>query len=158
MNWGDLHVAGDEPDRLRHAWAKPNRREIIWHGRCNRGWRISTEPASPMAGVNGETAMETRRRNPLDGVAHCIEHRRFRASPYAGSPGALAATREFGLSFVVSSIVTGNEIPGNPCSPFLFRRSRHTCCPQQVHFAEGPLFHTPARFGRDRRFQTGNLR
>jgi len=35
-------VAGDEPDRVRRQWGKPNN----WHGRCNRAWLVTQDPSA----------------------------------------------------------------------------------------------------------------
>jgi uncharacterized protein (DUF362 family) len=37
-------VAGDDPGRLRRKWGKPKG----WHGRCNRKWQLTQNPASPI--------------------------------------------------------------------------------------------------------------
>ncbi len=44
MDLGRIDVIGDDPDRITRRWAKASR----WHGRCNRDWRVSADPAAPM--------------------------------------------------------------------------------------------------------------
>jgi uncharacterized protein (DUF362 family) len=46
MDLGAVDVAGDEPDDVLQRWGKPRR----WFGRCNRAWRVSSQPDSPMSG------------------------------------------------------------------------------------------------------------
>lgn len=41
MDFGRIEVAGEEPDRLMRRWGKPSN----WHGRANREWRVSADPA-----------------------------------------------------------------------------------------------------------------
>jgi hypothetical protein len=51
MGTFDLHkieVIGVEPDRHRRTWGKPDRGEEIWHGRCNREWRVTSDASTPL--------------------------------------------------------------------------------------------------------------
>jgi len=42
MDLRDADVSGDEPDRLRRRWGKPNN----WYGRCNRVWLVTQDAAA----------------------------------------------------------------------------------------------------------------
>lgn len=44
MDAGRIEVVGEEPDRVTRAWAKNS----AWHGRCNREWMVTPNPASAM--------------------------------------------------------------------------------------------------------------
>jgi uncharacterized protein (DUF362 family) len=46
MDAGRIDIAGDDPERVTRPWAKA----APWHGRCNREWRVTRDPASPLAG------------------------------------------------------------------------------------------------------------
>jgi hypothetical protein len=42
MDSGRIEVVGEETDRVTHRWAKNS----AWHGRCNREWRVTANPAA----------------------------------------------------------------------------------------------------------------
>jgi len=44
LNASSIDIIGDEPDRLRRYWARPQ----DWFGRCNREWRLSANPQAPL--------------------------------------------------------------------------------------------------------------
>lgn len=44
MDLRAVDVIGEEPDRLRRTWGKPNN----WYGRCNRTWRVTQDPNADM--------------------------------------------------------------------------------------------------------------
>jgi hypothetical protein len=44
MDFRQIDVRGDDPERLRRRWAKPR----PWYGRCNRVWRVTRDPASEL--------------------------------------------------------------------------------------------------------------
>jgi hypothetical protein len=52
MDLGAVDVVGDEPDEVRQRWGKPER----WFGRCNRDWRVTDQPDSPISGWPRYTA------------------------------------------------------------------------------------------------------
>jgi uncharacterized protein (DUF362 family) len=52
MDLEAVDVVGDEPDEVRQRWGKPQR----WFGRCNRDWRVTAQPDSPMSGWPRYTA------------------------------------------------------------------------------------------------------
>ncbi len=43
-----IEVIGVEPDRHRRTWGKPDRGEEMWHGRCNREWRVTSDASTPL--------------------------------------------------------------------------------------------------------------
>ncbi len=45
MDMNKIEAVGDEPDRFRKTWGKTRG----WHGRCNREWRVSGDPAANLA-------------------------------------------------------------------------------------------------------------
>jgi uncharacterized protein (DUF362 family) len=45
MDAGRIEVVGEEPDRLMRRWIKNS----VWHGRCNREWLVTADPASPVS-------------------------------------------------------------------------------------------------------------
>jgi uncharacterized protein (DUF362 family) len=45
MELKNVRVNGDDPEHFIRYWAKPRR----WWGRCNREWRVASDPAQPMA-------------------------------------------------------------------------------------------------------------
>jgi len=44
MDLRDVEVIGDEPDLHRRKWGKPR----DWHGRCNRQWLLTQDPAADL--------------------------------------------------------------------------------------------------------------
>jgi uncharacterized protein (DUF362 family) len=44
MDFRNIDVLGDDPDRLRRKWGKPNN----WYGRCNRQWLVTQDPAADL--------------------------------------------------------------------------------------------------------------
>jgi hypothetical protein len=44
MDSDRIEVVGDEPDRVTRRWAKNS----LWHGRCNREWTVTANPASAL--------------------------------------------------------------------------------------------------------------
>lgn len=42
MDSGRIEVVGEEPDRVTRRWAKNS----AWHGRCNREWTVTANPAA----------------------------------------------------------------------------------------------------------------
>jgi hypothetical protein len=48
MELNRIEVVGDEPDRARWIWGKPNTRRGPWHGRANREWRVGRDPGAPV--------------------------------------------------------------------------------------------------------------
>ncbi len=44
MDLGRCELEGDDPDTARRRWGKPRN----WHGRCNRTWLVSRDPAAEM--------------------------------------------------------------------------------------------------------------
>jgi uncharacterized protein (DUF362 family) len=55
MELNRIDVAGDEPDRARWIWGKPNTRRGPWHGRCNRQWRVGRDPGAPVESLQRVT-------------------------------------------------------------------------------------------------------
>ena len=51
MDFGRIEAVSDEPDRVTRSWIKNS----AWHGRCNREWLITANPAAAMAGWNRVT-------------------------------------------------------------------------------------------------------
>ncbi len=48
MELKQIEVVGDEPDRARWIWGKPNTRRGPWFGRCNREWRVGVGQADSL--------------------------------------------------------------------------------------------------------------
>jgi uncharacterized protein (DUF362 family) len=44
MDFQEIDVRGDDPERLKRRWAKPR----PWWGRCNREWRVTRDAASDL--------------------------------------------------------------------------------------------------------------
>ncbi len=55
MELDRIEVAGDEPDRARWTWGKPNTRRGPWHGRCNRDWRVGREAGAALESLKPVT-------------------------------------------------------------------------------------------------------
>lgn len=51
LDFRNIEVVGDEPDRLTRRWGKPRN----WFGRCNREWLVSANPAAPLASWKHQT-------------------------------------------------------------------------------------------------------
>ena len=45
MDFNQIDVRGDDPERLKRPWAK----DRPWYGRCNRVWRVTRDPAAELA-------------------------------------------------------------------------------------------------------------
>ena len=55
MEMKQIEVVGDEPDRARRIWGKPNTRTGPWHGRCNREWRVGIGAGAPLKSLKRVT-------------------------------------------------------------------------------------------------------
>ncbi|MFB3827342.1 MAG: DUF362 domain-containing protein [Bryobacteraceae bacterium] len=89
MDLRRIEVAGDDAERVRRRWGKPAQ----WAGRCNREWRVSADPASPVAGWQLYTS-------PTDTLrfAKCLpEEKSYGAAVTVHSDGAAKAFLWAGL-------------------------------------------------------------
>ncbi|MBZ5585520.1 MAG: DUF362 domain-containing protein [Acidobacteriia bacterium] len=105
MDLRRVEVTGDEPDRFRRAWGKPNN----WYGRCNRTWLVTQDPQAEMKGWERHTTVSdtlhcTRWRPPASDDAV------YRAAARVVSEGARKAFLWVGARGRITAFLNGEKV------------------------------------------------
>lgn len=102
---GRVEVRGDDPESARQRWGKPRN----WHGRCNREWRVSREPAADIRAW----ARHSTRGDTLDFVRWSgtppAPETVYAAGVRVRSEGAKKAVLWLGVSGRVTATVNGEQ-------------------------------------------------
>jgi hypothetical protein len=105
MDLRSADVIGDDPDKLRRKWGKPNN----WYGRCNRQWLVTQDPAADLKAW-------TRYTSPVD-TLHFIqwqrpssEPARYRAAARVVAGGNRKAFLWVGARGRVTALLNGEKV------------------------------------------------
>ena len=106
MDLARVEVRGDDPETARRRWGKPRN----WHGRCNRAWLLSRDPAADIRGwsrhaTRGDT-LDFAAWNGAPPPPEAV----YAAAARVRSDGASKAVLWVGLSGRVVATLNGEQI------------------------------------------------
>ena len=105
MDLGRLEILGDDPDRATRRWAKA----APWHGRCNREWMVTRDPAAPPASWKRIT-IPTDTLRPAKVAGEALPERVYAAAMRVRAEGSRKGFLWVGVHGRLSVVLNGNKV------------------------------------------------